>query len=66
MADAKKEHPDIANLKEREAMLVEKSKRIEGMDANVLLRDGRDINEMKSRNNSNLEAVRKEIARLSK
>lgn len=66
MADAKKEHPDLVNLREREAMLIEKGARIEKMDGNALLRDGRDINELKDRNRRHLEDVRKEIARLSK
>lgn len=55
----------VANLKEREAVLVEKGKRIEAMDANQLARDGRDKNEMKQRNARQVAEIIQEIAKLS-
>lgn len=66
MADAKTESPELARLKEIEANLIAKGKTIEGRDANALARQSIDINEQKTRNQSQLSEVRKEIARLSK
>lgn len=65
MAD-KIDSPEVVNLKERERILSEKGARIDKMDANELARSGRDINELKMRNQVQLAEVRKEIARLSK
>lgn len=66
MAEAKTDSPEVANLKEKEQNLLSKGKRIDLMDANELARNGRDINELKQRNQVQLSEVRKEIARLSK
>jgi hypothetical protein len=67
MAEPKKpDSPELVNMKEKERVLLDKAKRIEAMDANELQRSGRDINEIKTRNATQLADVRKEIVRLSK
>lgn len=65
-AAEKVDSPEVVNMKEKVQMLTEKGKRIEAMDANELARSGRDINEIKARNNFQLAEAKKELARLSK
>lgn len=75
MADQKKapvgtdpipDSPELANLKEREKMLVEKGKKLDSMDANEQARGGVDIAQVKRQNATQLAEIRKAIAKLVK
>lgn len=66
MADAKPPTLELVNLRERETVLLDKQKRIDGMDANELSRAGVDINEVKRRNSLQLAEIRKAIEKESK
>lgn len=60
------EPSDLTTLKEAEAMLIDKEKRIDAMDVVQSAKEGRDIGALKARNQIQLAEVRKEIARLTK
>ena len=60
------ENPALVGLRESEAALIEKGKRLESMDANEQMRGGVDIQVVKRNNDLALANVRKEIQKLLK
>lgn len=61
-----KEHPELAGLRESEAAMIDKGKRLEAMDANEQLQGGVDLRQVKQANAAALANVRKRIQKLSK
>lgn len=60
------ENPELAGLRESEAALVDKGKRLDAMDANEQAQGGVDLQQVKQNNAVALSNVRKRIAKLSK
>lgn len=58
--------PELANLKEREKVLLDKQKNLEKMDANQQARGAVDLAQVKRQNALQLAEVRKAIAGLKK
>lgn len=65
MGDEKKpDSPQLANLREREKVLIDKVANLEKVDANHQERQGWDLNDVKNRAKLQLAEVRSEIAKL--
>lgn len=62
----KTEHPDLANLRERETIFVQKLTDLDKLDGNEQLRGRVDIQEVKRRTQERLTEIRAAIQRLLK